>query len=291
MDAAELKDLFYRGEPSILVGCAPCQPFSTYNQRNEDPKWRLVEKFGELISAVLPDVVSMENVPRLLHFQGGEVFRRFVATLEKSDYFVEHRVVFAPDCGVPQRRARLVLLASRRGPISLEQPTCRPNHYPTVRQAIGNLPPLCAGAVDPTDPLHRASRLSPTNLLRIQASRPGGSWRDWDAELRAKCHRVKTGDGYISVYGRMTADDPAPTITTQFYGFGNGRFGHPDQDRGLSLREGAILQSFPPDYAFVPPGGDIQFTRLGRMIGNAVPVLLGRAIARSIKAHLAESPE
>lgn len=284
----DLAPLFTPGEPRILVGCAPCQPFSSYNQKNEDPKWKLVEKFGELITSLLPDVVSMENVPRLMNFKNGDVIAKFVETLEANGYAVDHRIVFAPDYGVPQRRSRLVLLASRRGPISLEPPIRTPEDYPTVEDAIGELNPLVAGAIDPDDPLHRASRLSPKNLQRIKASKPGGSWRDWDEDLRAKCHRVETGDGYSSVYGRMTARDPAPTITTQFFGFGNGRFGHPDQDRGLSLREGAILQSFPPDYAFVPPGDPIQFKKFGRMIGNAVPVLLGRAIARTIKAHLAE---
>ncbi len=288
LTAEDLAPLFTPDEPRILVGCAPCQPFSSYNQKNDDPKWKLVEKFGELIVSVLPDVVSMENVPRLLNFKNGEVISQFVETLEVNGYSVDHRVVFAPDYGVPQRRSRLVLLASRRGPISLEPPIRTPENYPTVEDAIGGLDPLVAGGIDPADRLHRASRLSPKNLERIRASKPGGSWRDWDEELRAKCHRVETGDGYSSVYGRMTAHDPAPTITTQFFGFGNGRFGHPDQDRGLSLREGAILQSFPADYAFVPPGDPIQFKKFGRMIGNAVPVLLGRAIARTIKAHLAE---
>jgi DNA (cytosine-5)-methyltransferase 1 len=136
----------------------------------------------------------------------------------------------------------------------------------------------------------RASLLSDRNLERVRASRPGGSWRDWEEALRASCHRVRTGKGYGAVYGRMRADAPAPTITTQFFGFGSGRFGHPTQDRGLSLREGAILQSFPPKYAFLEPGKRIEFKKLGRMVGNAVPVLLGQAIARSIRLHLQRHP-
>ena len=291
LTANELADLFYRGVPRVLVGCAPCQPFSSYNQKNDDPKWRLVDKFGELIEALLPEVVSMENVRRLLNFQGGEVFRRFEALLRRNGYWIDQSVVFAPGYGVPQRRSRLVLLASRLGPIVLEPPSFPKKEYPTVESAIGRLPPLAAGGIDEGDPLHRASRLSPTNEARIQASKPGGTWRDWDSHLVAECHRLETGNGYSSVYGRMAADAPAPTITTQFFGFGNGRFGHPNQDRGLSLREGAILQSFPPDYAFFPPGADIQFKNFGRMVGNAVPVLLARAIARSIKANLAVKVE
>jgi len=236
---------------------------------------------------VKPDVVSMENVPRLMKFQGGSVFVDFVRRLRK-EYWVDFRVVFAPDYGVPQRRSRLVVLASRLGPISLIPPTHLPQDYRTVRDAIGQLPAIDAGGVSAVDPLHRASKLSAKNLLRIKASKPGGSWRDWDSELVAACHKAETGSSYGAVYGRMVLDEPAPTITTQYFGFGNGRFGHPNQDRGLSLREGAILQSFPPDYEFCAPGQTVEFKKLGRMIGNAVPVLLGRAIAKSIASHLDE---
>jgi DNA (cytosine-5)-methyltransferase 1 len=179
-----------------------------------------------------------------------------------------------------------VLLASLHGEIKLEEPTHSADHYLTVQDAIGKLTPIGSGEADESDPLHTASRLSNINLRRVRASLPGGSWSDWDEELVADCHKVITGKGYRSVYGRMKMDEPSPTITTQFFGFGNGRFGHPEQDRGLSLREGAILQSFPPDYIFLPPGQRVQFKALGRLIGNAVPVLLGEVIGRAIKRHL-----
>lgn len=127
-------------------------------------------------------------------------------------------------------------------------------------------------------------------MKRIRVSKPGGTWRDWPQHLVADCHRSESGRTYPGVYGRMEWDKPAPTMTTQCYGFGNGRFGHPEQDRAISLREAAILQSFPRDYDFVPKDGEISFKVLGRLIGNAVPVGLGRAIARSIKTHLASIP-
>lgn len=288
LKAEEVDRLFVAGQPRILVGCAPCQPFSTYNQKNNDPKWQLVDKFADLIVDVSPDVVSMENVPRLLEFQGGDVFSSFVGKLEAAGYYVSYSKVFAPDYGVPQRRHRLVLLASKLGPIDLIKPTHKEDEYVSVFAAIGGLRVLEAGGVDPADPMHRSSSMSSLNLERIRASRPGGTWGDWEEELRADCHKAKTGLGYRSVYGRMSGEEPSPTITTQFFGFGNGRFGHPVQDRALSLREGAILQSFPRDYKFLPPNTPVQFKKLGRMIGNAVPVLLGRAIARSISAHLGE---
>lgn len=280
--------LFEPGMPRILVGCAPYQPFSIYNQKNDDPKWRLLTDFGTLIAETNPDVVSMEKVPRLLDFQGGEVFGAFVAVLERNGYHVCWRVVFAPEYGVPQQRSRLVLLASRLGLIEFEPPTVGPDEYVNVETAIGALPALSAGEIDPIDPLHRSSRLSEKNFQRIRAARPGGSWREWDVDLVTDCHKAATGRGYASVYGRMVWSEPSPTITTQFYGFGNDRFGHPEQDRAISLREGAILQSFPRDYEFTAPGRTIHFKKVGKLIGNAVPVLLARAVARSIKTHLDE---
>jgi DNA (cytosine-5)-methyltransferase 1 len=123
-------------------------------------------------------------------------------------------------------------------------------------------------------------------MQRIRASKPGGTWRDWESSLVAKCHRKKKGKTYPSVYGRMEWDAPSPTITTQFFGFGNGRFGHPKQNRAISLREGAILQSFPENYRFAQADGEYPMKTIGRLIGNAVPVRLGQAIGKSILQHI-----
>ncbi len=286
LTADHLGALFEPNTTRILVGCAPCQPFSTYNQKNENPDWKLLNTFGELIEAARPDIVSMENVPRLLSFRGGRVFDTFVAKLRAADYHVVWDVLYGPDFGLAQTRSRLVLLASRLGPIKMPKPTHDFEAYRTVQDEIGALPPLEHGQVDDVDTLHRASRLSATNAKRIASAKPGGTWRDWKPELVASCHKVQTGRGYAAVYGRMVWTAPSPTITTQFYGFGNGRFGHPEQDRALSLREGALLQGFPRDYQFAAPGEQIQFKKIGRMIGNAVPVTLARAIARAVKQHI-----
>jgi DNA (cytosine-5)-methyltransferase 1 len=205
--------------------------------------------------------------------------------LEDAGYHVVWDVLYCPDFGLAQTRSRLVLLASKLGPINLPKPTHKGRHR-TVRNEIGHLPPLSHGGVHARDTLHRASRLSDINARRIAAAKPGGSWKDWAAPLVAKCHTVETGRGYSSVYGRMEWDEPSPTITTQFYGFGNGRFGHPEQDRALSLREGALLQGFPRDYEFVAPGEVIHFTKVGKLIGNAVPVKLAAAIAKAVSSHL-----
>lgn len=279
-----------KGHIRILVGCAPCVPFSRYAQgckRRSDTKWGLLAEFARLICELKPDIVSMENVPEL---QRHSVFDDFISTLKDEGFHftddAARRLVHCTSYGIPQRRSRLVILASRFGPISLVPATHRPNRHRTVLDVLGTLPELGAGEICPKDPLHRSSGLSRLNLRRMRRSKPGGSWRDWPYALRATCHKAKTGKTYPSVYGRMEWSEPSPTITTQFYGFGNGRFGHPEQDRGLSLREGAILQSFPKSYAFVRPGGKYHFKTIGRLIGNAVPVRLGEIIGRSIKVHV-----
>lgn len=280
--------LFSPGRPRILVGCAPCQPFSSYTRASESPvdsKWHLLEQFSRIVQEVQPDFVSMENVARLLTFQGGQPFQEFLASL--SDYQVWWDVVECASYGVPQTRKRLVVLASRLGQIELIPPTHSASQPRTVRQTIGHLPTVAAGATCPDDVLHQASRLSKRNQQRIRAATPGGTWRDWnDQSLLAKCHTKHSGRFYNNVYGRMSWDLPAPTITTQCYGFGNGRFGHPKQDRAISLREAALLQTFPSYYEFQKPADPIIIAHTARWIGNAVPVELARAVARSIATAL-----
>lgn len=271
----------------ILAGCAPCQPFSKYTKRYRkngynDEKWRLLYSFGRLAKHVMPDVITMENVPEL---EKTNVFSDFLSTLEECGYHVIYTVVYCPDYGVPQSRKRLVLLASLHGDIEIPRKT-HEGHYRTVRDAIGELPRLSAGQTDANDPMHTATALSKRNLQRIQQSVPGGTWRDWTEELQLACHKKQTGRTYPSVYGRMQWDMPSPTITTQFYGYGNGRFGHPEQDRAISFREGAILQSFPKDYRFFASASISNRRLLGTQIGNAVPVLLGKAIGESIIDHI-----
>jgi DNA (cytosine-5)-methyltransferase 1 len=284
--APDLTKSFKGASLTLLAGCAPCQPFSTYSQGKSSPahkRWNLLTHFARLVKEVQPDLVTMENVPRL-EKQG--VFRKFVSDLKKDGFSVFHEVVDCGDYGVPQRRQRLVLLASKHGPIEMIGPTVKAALYKTVRDAIEELAPLKAGEICPGDPLHQACELSPLNLQRIRASKAGGTWRDWDRNLVAACHKKRTGKTYPSVYGRMAWDEPSPTVTTQFFGFGNGRFGHPHQNRAISLREGAILQSFPRDYKFVAKGEPICIKMVGRLIGNAVPVKLGKAIGKSIMRHI-----
>ena len=287
--ADDLKSAWSGARLRVLVGCAPCQRFSTYSREagrlELTSRWGLIERFVALTEQTLPDIVSMENVPPLRRTR---VFRTMVRRLESRGYLVDDAIADCRVYGAPQTRRRLVLLASRLGPIALVPPShVNPEAWKDVHSTIGHLPPLHAGEVDVDDRLHRSSRLSSLNVRRIRASKPGGTWRDWPETLVSPCHRRSRGKTYPSVYGRMEWQRPGPTITGQCFGYGNGRFGHPEQDRALSLREAALLQTFPQAFEFFPPDEPFPgMATVGRMIGNAVPPLLGRVIGKSILRHI-----
>lgn len=291
----ELSMLFPKGKKKILVGCAPCQPYSIFNRKNktqgdtqtlDDPRWLLLYSFSKLIIELKPEIVSMENVPLLKNFKGGKVFNDFVHLLEENGYKVTHEIHNAQDYGVPQRRRRLVLLAALDEKIEMLPPTHSKDNFQTVKDAIGGLPPLLDGEVDSKDPLHRARKLNELTKRRIRATVEGGSWKNWPEELKLECHKNEGGKLYGSVYGRMSWDEVSPTMTTYCCGLNNGRFGHPQQDRAISLREAALLQSFPPDYDFIDENLPMSISRIAKHIGNAVPVGLGVAVAKSIKNHI-----
>ena len=286
IEPESVEPYFRGGNIRLLAGCAPCQTFSTYNQKanSSDSRWFLLEHFKRLITQMKPELVTMENVPGL---RTKAVFNDFVSSLEKLGYHTPTvQIVNCADIGIPQTRNRLVLMASRYGQISPIRK--QDSAWKTVREAIGGMDELQHGVASIRDPLHQAAQLTQANLDRIRKSTQDGTWRDWPEEMRADCHLKETGKSYPSVYGRMHWDKPSPAITTQFFGFGNGRFGHPDQDRAISLREGAILQSFPSDYQFVAPNQLIYRKIVGRLIGNAVPVKLGKEIGKTLLDHVKE---
>ncbi|MCL2228535.1 MAG: DNA cytosine methyltransferase [Firmicutes bacterium] len=287
--SSEINNFYGSEELKVLVGCAPCQPFSTmrkkmgdeYNQN--DDKYDLLLQFGRLVNETLPDIVSMENVPAI---RKSTVFPKFLDILKTHNYKVDYKVVYCPDYGIAQNRRRFVLVASRLGIIKLIEPT-DDRKTVTVRKYIFNLPKIGSGEICKTDPMHRTAKLSPLNIKRIQASKPGGSWRDWSSDLLLDCHKKESGQTFTSVYGRMSWDKIGPTMTTQFYCYGTGRYGHPEQDRALTLREGALLQTFPIDYQFIDPTKELfSIKDIARHIGNAVPVRLGEIIGESIKEHI-----
>lgn len=284
-----LADLYPPDSIRLLAGCAPCQPFSPFRRgadTSHETKWGLLREFSRLVTELRPELVTMENVPRL---GSTSIFHELLQTLGELGYHLDWKSVYCPRFGLPQNRRRLVLLASLIGPVKVPTGPLSPARFKTVRDALSSLPPIEAGTCDSTDPLHKARGVSNVNLQRLKASRPGGTWEDWPKELRSPCHRRRSGKTFRNVYSRMSWDEPAPTITTECYNFGTGRFGHPEQDRSLSLREAALLQGFPRTYQFTRPGEPVHLSRLGRLIGNAVPPALaffvGRSLMRTVEAN------
>lgn len=277
-----------KGTIRVLAGCAPCQPFSKLNLNTiTEKQLEPLGKFAQLIAETQPDIVSMENVSNLAVEGKYPAFRSFLKTLKDNKYLYKYEIVDVSEFGVPQKRKRLVLLASKFGEIELIKRTHKDNRV-TVRDVIKHLKPIKDGEVSKKDPLHRSRKLAPINMKRIKATpHNGGSSNSWSEDLILDCHKKESGHTYRhTVYGRMSWDEPSPTMTTQCVGLGNGRYGHPTQDRAISLREAAIFQTFPDNYQFVPPSEPIVITRVARFIGNAVPVRLGSVIGKSIKNHL-----
>ena len=280
----KMRRLYSNDSIRVLVGCAPCQPFSSHNFKFKDKKtdsqWSLIDYFFKAIKILNPHIISMENVRGVIKTN---IFKKFVKNVKGLGYQLNYEIINCADYGVPQNRNRLVLLGSKFGEIEIPQKTHSKKNYITVGKTIKKLPKLKAGKANEKDPIHRAQNLSPLNIKRIKQSKSNGSWKDWDKKLLPNCYKRKSGRTYTSVYGRMSWNSVSPTITTQFYIYGTGRFGHPEEHRALSLREGAALQTFPKKYGFCSSS---SFVTLGRHIGNAVPPKLALAIGNTIKKHL-----
>ncbi len=268
---------YYKGaDVTVMVGCAPCQPFSAHTRkarRSQTEDCSLLGEFARLVKEGTPDLVSMENVPGLSKH---EAFYDFLNILDALGYKYDYDVLLAANYGVPQKRKRLVLLASRLGDITLPHPN---EKNKVVADYIQNLPIIQDGQESSDDSAHITLPLSPKNQCRIRQSKPGGSWNDWHKSIVSKCHKKAY---YPASYGRMSWNAPAPTITTQFCYYSTGRFGHPEQHRTISVREAALLQTFPKKYKFVKKGKSLVIRQVAQHIGNAVPVKLAKAIGQSI---------
>ena len=264
----------------IFAGCAPCQPFSKQRREVDVRDKTLLSHFGRLVGEFLPGFVVIENVPGIVKLSGNSTYRRFIRRLRFLGYEVSEGVIDAKFFGVPQTRRRWVVIASLLAKPELPKPThgveARP--FATVRDAIAHFPRIAAGEQSANVPNHRAASITPKNLRRLKATpHDGGSRKQWPKELVLDCHR---GDypGHSDVYGRMRWDAPAPALTCKCFSISNGRYGHPEQSRAISLREAARLQSFRDDFIFY---GKTQ-EEVGAQIGNAVPVQLARHLALSL---------
>ena len=266
----------------IIVICAPCQPFSSQNQkRGRDLRARLLISAARFVAIMKPVIVFVENVPGLASAASEEILGEFRDTCGSDYSFGDPVCVDAADYGVPQRRKRCLLLGARRRPVpEIPAPTTPRHQRHTVREAIAGLRSLRAGQVDPEDPLHTARAHRPMTLERLRAiSKDGGSRSDLPDRLILTCH--KDHRGHPDVYGRMRWDDVAPTLTTGCTDLTRGRFAHPRDDRAITAREAALLQTFPRDYKFAGP-----LTVVAQQIGNALPFGLLQAIAPSLRTSL-----
>jgi DNA (cytosine-5)-methyltransferase 1 len=279
-------------EPLLLCTCAPCQPFSKQNNKRSESDIRrtLLDETHRFILALNPEYILLENVPGMQNVNPDieGPFCRFLSFLSNNGYQYIKFIAKSEDYGVPQKRKRLVLIASRLGTINEPKKTHGVDGFPyvTVRDAIGMLPSIEAGQTCEQDPIHKCSNLQAINIERISLTPEGGDRRDWPSRLINEAH--KGYKGHYDTYGRMSWDKLSPTLTTKCHGYSNGRFGHPDinQNRAISAREAANIQTFPNDYIFKG-----ALTSITKQIGNAVPCELARNFGLKILHHFNQVQE
>lgn len=272
-----------KGKLTAILACPPCQGFSSarrISQRN-DPRNNLIFEFVRLTEEIRPEFIAMENVPGLSKGEGINLFYKAVEQLRKIGYEMPVKEILdASDYGVPQRRKRLIILGTRLHGVEIKHPVPEfgkdRKKRKSVKEFIGNLKKIEAGETDPQDYLHKSRTVSELNLRRLKATPiDGGSWKDWPEELILECHKKRSG--HYDVYGRMRWEEPAPTLTGGCTNLSKGRFGHPEQNRAISLREAVRLQSFPDNYVFEGNIGEVS-----EQIGNSVPPLLAEKIGEAI---------
>ena len=279
VDMNEIKASLQDEKIHLLAGCPPCQGFSAIRRLNKpnpvaDDRNDLIDEYVRFIKELNPFTFMMENVPGLALSPN---FEEAVKELKAIGYIVNYKTVNVKDYGVPQNRKRLVMIGSRLGPIDIAKAS---NKKVTVRDKIGGLP----HPENSSDELHK---IFPKHTKRIQdlirdIPHDGGSRKDLGESRQLECHK-KANVGFNDVYGRLRWDDYSTTITGGCLNPSKGRFLHPEQDRCISAREAALLQSFPKNYKFPT---DVPISKIALMIGNALPPQFCKIQARNIKKHL-----
>ena len=268
----------------ILIGCSPCQFWSIINtdKSKSTKSANLLIEFTRFVKYFNPGYVVVENVPGVLRKKNESGLEDFIIWLETNNYQVHFEVHNVAEYGVPQSRKRFTLIANR---ITAEKinPIKKEGKKVTVRDVIGasnGFPKIKAGHKDETEFIHTVPTISDIIIRRLQKVTINGGNRLGfanDPELQLPCF-VGKDDSFKDTFGRLWWDRPSPTITTKFFSVSNGRFVHPDEDRALSLREGATLQSFPKEYKFY----GTSTSSIARLIGNAVPPQYAKCIGEAI---------
>lgn len=259
----------------ILVGCSPCQGFAAHRKAvdHQDPRRPLITVFTEIARQLQPDGIFMENVPDLFSRKHWPYYARGRADLEQSGYIVRGCIYNFAGFGLPQERFRAVILAMKR-PFLMPDPPVAPDNFATVRQAIEYLPPLRAGQACNNDPMHRTSNHRQSTIEILKQVLPDGGNRPVGIGPKCLDRAREQHGGYTDVYGRLAWDRPSVTITARCRTPSCGRFAHPEQHRGLSIREAALLQGFPADFIF-----EGNFDDKFKQIGNAVPPVVATHFA------------
>lgn len=282
-EAVEPSKITTTGEVTLVAGGPPCQGFSVQRRGTDaDARNDLIFEFLRIVKGVKPKLFLMENVAALASAKNSKYFDKLKADAERIGYIVQAKVLNAADYGVPQTRKRLFVLGVRKNlKAQIVLPDVTASSWQTVRDAIADLPsPQSETAL--LFPNHLPDNISALNRERISHVPPGGGRSDIPAHLRLACHSVSVDvAGHRGVYGRLDWEKPAGTITTKCNSFTRGRFAHPVENRNITMREAARLQSFPDDFVF--QGGTVD---VAHQVGNAVPPLLSYRIAKHLLAQL-----
>ena len=272
---------FDRAKPTVLIGCAPCQGFTSHRKRHwneeDDIRNNLVNVFAKIVNYIRPDAFVMENVPEFLSGRYWKYFSAAKKSYSDDGYIVKENIYNAASFGVPQDRFRSIVIGMRKDFV-LPEGYLEPGSYKTVRNAIGSLPPVVAGIADPSDPMHKSASHKPSTIEVLKQVPHNGGSRPFG--VGPSC--LDKTKGFSDSYGRLYWDRPSITITHYARNPASGRYTHPEQDRGLTAREAAMLQSFPRGFEFTGKSDDIY-----RQIGEAVPPLFAAGVASNILIELA----